>query len=45
MGDMGERRYKIMYEYVEKSEYALIRKELEQIRKGASLKEHDGKNI
>ena len=30
-GGMGERRYKYMYEYVKKSEYASVRKELEEI--------------
>ena len=30
---MGERRYKYMYEYVKKSEYAPVRKELEEIIK------------
>ncbi len=37
MGGMGERRYRIMYEYVEKSEYAPIRKELEQIIKRTQI--------
>ena len=32
-GGMGERRYKYMYEYVKKSEYAPVRKELEGIIK------------
>ena len=32
-GGMGERRYKYMYEYVKKSEYASVRKELEEIIK------------